>query len=234
MASPDLQTQRMEAFTKMLRSGRNLFDEATKETPSEERDAQFEDYKRRATFAKDLEEETLYSVGKAMKDIKQRALMAELEFAEEYALTSDQAGQMLAGTSDFATIQGIRNREVQPGQEIGTIGIFKKFKHQGMDGPLMTVLSEKMALVTSEMQGLQRVEKAKKKYGASISIKDAERLKELKEEVNYLHSKFNKDSWITGKMKTRRGTKDSTTRSQYLDYVKNIEAYKLYLDTLGR
>ena len=35
-------------------------------------------------------------------------------------------------------------------------------------------------------------------------------------------------------MQKRRGTKDSLTRSTYNNYVQNIEAYKAYLDNLGR
>ena len=234
MASKDLQTLRMEAFTKMARSGRGLIDEITKETPSEKREEAFNDFKKRALFSHNLKEEAMYGADKALRDIKHRAMIAEMEFAEQYSASDATSAGLVKSASDFETTKGFFNKDVEPGQHLGWLFGIKKFKHQTMEGEMMTTLGEKMTILQNEMINLKRFEAGKAKYGGRITGKDAERIAALKEEVNYLHSKFSKDSWITDKMQKRRGTKDATTRSTYNDYVNNIEAYKAYLDSLGR
>ena len=234
MASKDLQTLRMEAFTNMARSGKGLLDEITKKSPNEVEADKFNDFKRRALFKQNLEEEAMYGAGKALKDIKHRAMIAEMEFAEQYSGSDVLSAEGIKGTTDFATTKGLFNKTVEPGQKLGFLFGIKKFKHQTMEGELMTTLNEKMGVLRTEMAGLQQFEAGKMKYGGRITGKDAERIAALKEEVNYLHSKFSKNSWITGMMQKRRGTKDNLTRSTYNNYVQNIEAYKTYLDNLGR
>ena len=54
MASKDLQTLRMEAFTNMARSGKGLLDEITKKSPNEVEADKFNDFKRRALFKQNL------------------------------------------------------------------------------------------------------------------------------------------------------------------------------------
>ena len=234
MASKDLQTLRMEAFTNMARSGKGLLDEITKKTPNEIEADKFNDFKRRALFKHDLAEEAAYGAGKAMKDIKHRAMVAELEFAEQYSASDVVSSQGIKGTTDFQSTKGLFNKTVEPGQKLGFLFGIKKIKHHTMEGELMTTLSEKMGVLQNEMQNLQRFEAGKMKYGGRITGKDAERIASLKEEVNYLHSKFNTGTKLTRRMQKRRGTKDGLTRSTYNDYVQNIEAYKAYLDNLGR
>jgi len=234
MASKDLQTLRMEAFTKMARSGKSLLDEITKETPDEAREASFVDYKRRAELKQTTSDEALYSAETAMKTIKQRALVAELEFAETYSSSDTLSATGIEGATDFPTTKGFFNKSVEPGQELGLIFGIKKRKHHTMEGEMMNILTEKITGLKTEMLMLQRFEDSKIKYGGVISGKDAERIAALKEEVNYLYSKFNKGTKLNRRMQKRWGTKDATTRSTYNDYVSNIEAWKKYLDTINR
>jgi len=248
MASPDLQTLRMKAFTDMLRSGRSLFDEVTKETPQEEREAEFEDYKRRAKFKHDLDEEAKYDANKAMKEAKQAAMLAEYTWQEQYNLTAEQSATDLRSTSDFRSIGGAANRPLNPGEKVKGLFRIEKFKHQDMEGNLMTVLTDKMTTIDLEMSALKRFEQGKAKYGGTITPKDAARIAELKKQVNELNVLIGKDAsarykqgWgfkgplnLYEKMQGKRGTKDEAVRATFNTYVKNIEDYKRYLDSLGR
>lgn len=249
MASPDLQTLRMKAFTDMLRSGRSLFDEVTKETPQEEREAEFEDYKRRAKFKHNLDEEAKYDANKAMKEAKQAAMLAEYTWQEQYNLTAEQSATDLRSTSDFV-ITGERGRNINPGEKVKgkIIGGIEKFKHQTMEGNLMTVLTDKMTTIDLEMSALKRFEQGKAKYGGTITPKDAVRIAELKKQVNELNVLIGKNASarykrgfgfrgpvnLYEKMQGKRGTKDEAVRATFNTYVKNIEDYKRYLDSLGR
>tara|TARA_R100000458_G_C8215557_1_gene201633 strand:+ start:85 stop:855 length:771 start_codon:yes stop_codon:yes gene_type:complete len=256
MASPDLQTLRMKAFTDMMRSGRSLFEEITKETPDEKREAEWEDYKRRALFKHNLEEDAKYSAEKAMKEAKQTAMLAEYQWQETYNLTAEQSATDLRSTADFDTTIGLRNKEALPGERRALFGT-RKFKHKTMDDNLMVVLKDKMETIDIEMAALKRFEQGKAKYGGSILPQDQARIAQLKKEVNELYQLIGKDSTnrayvgkrekgmdpdigkrrglnLYEKMQKRRGTKDETVRATFNTYAANIAEYKAYLDRLSR
>jgi len=248
MASPDLQTLRMKAFTDMMRSGRSLFEEITKETPDEKRESEWEDYKRRALFKHSLEEGAKYSAEKAMKEAKQAAMLAEYQWQETYNLTAEQSATDLRSTADFDTTGGVFNRPHEIGEEVKGLFRIEKFKHQTMDDNLMVVLKDKMETIDIEMAALKRFEQGKAKYGGTVTPQDQARIEELKKQVNELNlligkggeKKYKKGFGWRGpqslyeKMQKRRGTKDETVRSTFNSYVKNIEEYKAYLDRLSR
>ena len=230
MASPDLQTQRMQAFTKLLRSGKGIIEEYSKETPSEKRAAEFQDYEKRLRLKTDVEHEALLDAEKQMLLLSSKANIAEMTYGLEQGteVSREKSAGALEALPDFAEKGGIANKALLPGQDVKGILRIRKFKGEGVKN-LMEVLNTRMQLINVEMLNLQQEEK----YGGITTVESNRRKAALKTEIDDLHSDLTaNDNWVINKMAgesiwARRGTTPAE-RKLFKTHVDNLYKHHRY------